>query len=59
MLKKKTVETFYWEQHGFISERSAITQLLKFIDNCPQSYVGGLIDIIFIDFARESVPQKR
>ena len=61
MLKKKIVETFCWELNGFISEGSTVTQLLKFIDNCLQSYVGGVIDAIFIDFARafDTVPQNR
>ena len=38
-----------------------VTLLLKFIDNCLQSYVGGVIDTIFIDFARafDTVPQNR
>ena len=50
------------EQHGFIGGRSTTTQLLKFIDECLQSYVvGGVVDAIYLDFAKafDTVPHKR
>lgn len=68
ILKKKIVKHFVdqslfaKEQHGFISGRSTTTQLLKFIDDCLQSYVlGGVIDAIYLDFAKafDTVPHKR
>lgn len=68
ILKKKIVKHFVdqslfaKEQHGFIGGRSTTTQLLKFIDDCLQSYVlGGVIDAIYLDFAKafDTVPHKR
>ena len=58
----RTHKLFADEQHGFISGRSTTTQLLKFIDDCLQSYVkGGVIDTIYLDFAKAfyTVPHRR
>ena len=53
---------FAEEQHGFIAGRSTTTQLLKFIDQCLQSYVQeGVVDTIYLDFAKafDTVPHRR
>ena len=50
------------KQHGFISGRSTITQLLNYLDKCIEATVSGqVIDTIYFDFAKafDTVPHKR
>ena len=49
-------------QHGFISGRSTVTQLLSFLDTCIQSIINGKeVDVIYLDFMKafDTVPHKR
>ena len=50
------------KQHGFISGRSTITQLLNYLDKCTKSISeGNIIDAVYMDFAKafDAVPHKR
>ena len=50
------------KQHGFISGRSTVRQLLSYLDMCVESIVdGSVIDSIYLDFAKEfdTVPHRR
>ena len=50
------------KQHGFISGRSTVTQLLSYLDMCVESIVdGSVIDSIYLDFAKafDTVPHRR
>ena len=50
------------KQHGFISGRSTVTQLLNYIDKCTESISKGhTIDTVYLDFAKafDTVPHKR
>ena len=50
------------KQHGFISDRSTVTQLLKYLDNCAQSVAKGkVVDAIYLDFEKafDTVPHHR
>ena len=49
-------------QFGFISGRSTVTQLLKYLDKCIDKIVGGnVVDCIYLDFSKafDTVPHKR
>ena len=50
------------KQHGFISGRSTVTQLLSYLDMCVESIVdGSVIESIYLDFAKafDTVPHRR
>ena len=50
------------KQFGFISGRSTITQLLKYLDECIDKIVNGnVVDTIYLDFAKafDTVPHRR
>ena len=50
------------KQHGFISGRSTVTQLLKYLDKCAQSVAAGkVVDAIYLDFEKafDTVPHHR
>ena len=50
------------KQHGFISGRSTVTQLLKYLDKCAQSVATGkVVDAIYLDFEKafDTVPHQR
>ena len=50
------------KQHGFISGRSTVTQLLNYLDECIQNTVDGhVVDAIYMDFAKafDTVPHRR
>ena len=50
------------KQHGFISGRSTVTQLLNYLDKCIQNTVDGhVVDAIYLDFAKafDTVPHRR
>ena len=50
------------KQYGFISGRSATTQLLNYLDKCIATIVdGGVVDAIYLDFAKafDTVPHRR
>ena len=50
------------KQYGFLSKRSTVTQLLKYIDQCCESLSNGkVVDSVYFDFAKafESVPHRR
>ena len=50
------------KQHGFISGRSTVTQLLNYLDKCIQDTVDGhVVDAIYLDFAKafDTVPHRR
>ena len=50
------------KQHGFISGRSTITQLLNYLDKCAQSVaLGSVVDAIYLDFEKafDTVPHRR
>ena len=50
------------KQFGFLSGRSTITQLLKFLDDCASKLAtGGVVDTIYMDFAKafDKVPHRR
>ena len=50
------------KQHGFISGRSTVTQLLNYLDKCIQNTVDGhIVDAIYLDFAKvfDTVPHIR
>jgi hypothetical protein len=41
------------EQHGFVNNKSCITNLLETMDLITQAYASGYpIDILFLDFAK-------
>ena len=47
------------EQHGFVSSRSCITQLLEVMDSQTEAVnKGGSVDVIYTDFEKsfDSVP---
>ena len=49
-------------QFGFVTGRSTVTQLLKYLDECIDEIVdGGIIDVIYMDFAKafDTVPHRR
>ena len=53
---------FSKSQHGFISGRSCITQLLEFIEDVSEAVVNGEdVDVIYLDFKKafDKVPHKR
>ena len=50
------------KQHGFISGRSTVTQLLNYLDKCAKAAAeGNVIDTIYLDFMKafDTVPHKR
>ena len=50
------------KQFGFISGRSTVTQLLKYLNLCVDTMVkGGVVDAIYLDFAKafDTVPHSR
>ena len=50
------------KQFGFISGRSTVTQLLKYLNKCVDILVsGGVVDAIYLDFAKafDTVPHSR
>ena len=50
------------KQYGFISRRSTVTQLLRYLDKCVETMVkGGVTDTIYLDFAKafDTVPHAR
>ena len=50
------------KQHGFISGRSTVTQLLNYLDKCAQSVATGkVVDAIYLDFEKafDTVPHRR
>ena len=50
------------KQFGFLSGRSTVTQLLKFLDECADKVTrGGVVDTIYMDFAKafDKVPHRR
>ena len=50
------------KQHGFISGRSTVTQLLNYLDKCVGIIAeGGIVDAIYLDFAKafDTVPYRR
>ena len=50
------------KQFGFISGRSTVTQLLKYLDKCIETIVnGGVVDTIYLDFQKafDTVPHRR
>ena len=49
-------------QHGFISGRSTVTQLLSYLDSCIQNIVNGdVVDVVYLDYQKafDSVPHAR
>ena len=49
-------------QYGFISGRSTVTQLLRYLNSCAETIVnGGATDTIYLDFAKafDTVPHLR
>ena len=41
------------KQYGFISGKSSITQLLRYLGSCVETIViGGVTDTIYLDFAK-------
>ena len=50
------------KQHGFMSKRSTVTQLLCYLDKCADSISDGkVVDVIYFDFAKafDTVPHRR
>ena len=50
------------KQHGFISGRSTVTQLLNYLDICAQHIASGnVVDTIYLDFEKafDTVPHLR
>ena len=50
------------KQHGFLTGRSILTQLLKYFDDCTKIISrGGVVDSIYLDFwkAFDTVPHRR
>ena len=50
------------KQHGFISGRSTVTQLLSYLDKCAHSIANGkVVDAIYLDFEKafDTVPHRR
>ena len=50
------------KQYGFISGRSTVTQLLRYLDKCVGAIVdGGVVDSIYLDFQKafDTVPHRR
>ena len=49
-------------QHGFISGRSTVTQLLSYLDSCIKNIAnGGVVDVVYLDFQKafDTVPHAR
>ena len=49
-------------QHGFISGRSTVTQLLAYLDSCVRSIANGnVVDVVYLDFQKafDTVPHSR
>ena len=50
------------KQHGFISGRSTVTQLLRYLDDCIEEISdGSVVDAIYLDFSKafDTVPHLR
>ena len=50
------------KQHGFLSGRSTVTQLLKYLDDCINDISNGsVVDSIYLDFSKafDTVPHRR
>ena len=50
------------KQHGFLSGRSTVTQLLRYLDECiEQINDGSVVDAIYLDFSKafDTVPHRR
>ena len=50
------------KQFGFISGRSTVTQLLRYLDKCIDTIVnGGVVDTIYLDFQKafDTIPHRR
>ena len=44
---------FYPAQHGFVTGRSCVTQLLEFMEELTESLDGGEdVDVIYLDFCK-------
>jgi hypothetical protein len=59
LIDNKLIST---EQHGFVKNKSCVTNLLATLDLITQALEDGFpIDIIFLDFAKafDSVPHER
>ena len=49
-------------QHGFISGRSTVTQLLSYLDSCVKNVADGeIVDVVYLDFQKafDTVPHAR
>ena len=49
-------------QHGFISGRSTVTQLLSYLDSCIRKITSGeVVDVVYMDFQKafDTVPHAR
>lgn len=49
-------------QHGFISGRSTVTQLLFYLDSCIKNVANGdVVDVVYLDFQKafDTVPHAR
>ena len=49
-------------QHGFISGRSTVTQLLSYLDSCIKNVANGnVVDVVYLDFQKafDTVPHAR
>ena len=50
------------KQHGFLSGRSTVTQLLRYLDECiEQISDGSVVDAVYLDFSKafDTVPHRR
>jgi len=50
------------KQHGFVTSRSTVTQLLMYMDKCVEDIAdGNVVDAIYLDFwkAFDTVPHRR
>ena len=59
LLQNKLLST---RQHGFISGRSTVTQLLSYLDSCILNITNGdVVDVVYLDFQKafDTVPHAR
>ena len=62
LLHLKQYKLISTKQHGFISGRSTVTQLLKYLDTCADMVANGnVVDSIYLDFQKafDTVPHSR
>ena len=45
-------------QHGFVNRRSTVNQLLNYLDKSTEA-IGDVVDVIYFDFAFDTVPHQR